>query len=141
MKYIRNIALHIVELALFAALLFLITWGYTHFREITALTYSVLFFLYTIIYPVIFGVLIRVPGLIKRWHKKNKFNWIRFLVVVLPGLVVITQIVISIIFETKIWFLFATDSIFLPLLGIWVGATLIDCIKGKENLNANDNIR
>ena len=89
------------------------------------------------IYPLLFGVLIRLPDLIKRWRTQNRFDWARFLIIVLPGIIIITQTIISVIFGTQFSFkfMFDSDSVARPLIGIWVGAQLADSIKGKTQNN------
>jgi|GEM_PF-5781931 len=88
---------------------------------------------YATAYPFIFGVLIRVPGLIRRWDKGRQFHWLRFWVLVAPVLLLFAQFYIAVIFQARVWLpLFVQSKVAFPLLGIWMGVNLTDCIKGKE---------
>lgn len=92
---------------------------------------------YVIVYPIIFGVLIRVPSLIRRWPSGKQFHWLRFCVLVAPVLLLFAQVYSAFLFGISVWLpLFATSSVALPLLGIWAGVNLTDCIKGKERRSA-----
>ena len=87
---------------------------------------------YVIAYPILFGALIRVPSLIRRWSGERRFHWLRFGVLVAPVLLLIIQFYTAFLFETRLWLpVFATGGTVLSFLGIWTGVNLMDCIKGK----------
>lgn len=140
MKYIKKIGWYLLELIAVFALLYGLFRGdqaieralRNGFFEIDL--YFDVHLAYAIAYPFIFGILIRVPSLIRRWSGDRHFNWLRFCVLVAPVLLLIIQFYAAFIFGigTRLWLpVFATGGTVLPLLGIWTGVNLMDCIKGK----------
>ena len=134
MKPTKDTILRLSELAALAVMIVIFYFAESSIRGWSESNYSfTLLFCFILIYPLFFGALIRLSDLIKRRGTQNKFDWIRFLIVVLPGIIIIVQTLIAVVFRTNLWFGFVlmSDNLARPLIGIWVGAHLIDCIKGK----------
>lgn len=130
----KRIAYYIIELVGFIAFILFTTWLNNYIQDIGRKTFELIpYLIFHMMYPIIFGALTRVPALISRRHLSHRFNLIRFLIVVVPGGFMIGQYIVGMIFSTRILFMFATDPMFTQLVGFWVGAVLIDCIKGKTN--------
>lgn len=130
----KRIAYYIIELVGFFAFIFFAKWLDNYLQDIGKRTFELVpYIIFHMMYPIIFGALTRVPTLISRRHVSHRFNLIRFLIVVVPGGFMIGQCLLSMIFSTRILFMFATDPIFIQLVGFWVGAVIIDCIKGKPS--------
>lgn len=136
MKHAKDIVLRLLELTAFAVMILTLYFVESSIRNFSELNYSLKpLICFAIVYPLFFGALIRLSDLVKRKGSQNRFDWIRFLIVVLPGVIIIAQTLIAVVFETNIWFGFMLLSynVTRPLIGIWVGANLIDCIKKSDN--------
>jgi len=133
MKLIKKIGWYLLELIAVFAVLYGLTRGMRAIEDYTARTYDTYIRITSIIaYPFVFGVLIRVPSLIRRWSSDNGFHWLRFWVLVAPVLLLFAQIYSAFLFEINLWLPpFAFSETAFPLLGAWVGINLMDCIKGK----------
>lgn len=135
MKQIKDIGWYLLELLAVFALLYGLFRGYVAIRNSSYSSEGGVnaYLVYTTAYPLVFGVLIRIPGLIRRWSSQRQFHWLRFWVLVAPVLLLFAQLFIAVILKNRVWLpTFSLSNVVFPLLGVWVGVNLTDCIKEKE---------
>ncbi|OCN03286.1 hypothetical protein A7X67_13095 [Clostridium sp. W14A] len=87
---------------------------------------------YRTVTPMVFGGLTRIPSLISRWHDGGRFNLARFLVLVVPGILILLQPIWSLFFGSCILFPLSMQTLFAYGIAVWTGATFVDCIKGNN---------
>ena len=134
MKQIKKAVWYLLELFTVFLLLYGLFRGTLAIQNYAENTYATYVRVTSIIaYPLIFGIVIRIPSLIRRWSSERQFHWVRFWVLVAPILLLFAQIYSAFLFEIDIWLpRFAVSDTVFPLLGVWVGINMTDCIKGKE---------
>lgn len=131
---------YVIELVGLLAFIFFARWLSNYLEKIGETNFDMMpSFIFQLIYPIFFGALTRVPALISRRHTNHRFDMMRFLIVAVPGLFLIGQFLVSLLFETKILFMFVVTDMFMQLVGFFAGAVTIDCIKGKSNANQEVN--
>lgn len=88
--------------------------------------------IYAVIFPLVVGVLLRLPKLIveikeqRKWH----FDGVKFLAIALPTLSIITLFILHHSgARTTINFFFTGGSTFVIIAGIVLGYTFVDCLK------------
>ena len=122
-------------------IIFIITSGQLllHFRIMTGRTFNPYpQYLTILLMPLIFGVLLRLPGLIERWNSNHKFNWSKFIYQGIPALILVflSHPLFSLLFGRIFPFavvrqLFIYDTKIIFLAAVWLGVVVTDAIKGS----------
>ena len=140
MNKIKNIAPHLLELIAGFILLFAADRILDYLNDISSHNFSLIpVAVFNILYPFVFGLLIGLPRLMLRWNKYHGFNTTRFIILAVPGMIIILQYLIAVIVQTRMWFMFITHSKFYPFFAIWIGVVLVDCFKANSNIEKNNN--
>lgn len=91
--------------------------------------------LYGIIFPIVIGLLLRLPKLFIeiRQNKPWRFDWIKFVAIAIPTLYVIAMSIfpytpVAAIINTPLIIMEGTPTIQI-IVGIVLGYTLLDCLK------------
>jgi|GEM_PF-2638580 len=129
----KNIVFQISELVGCFIFLFFTVWFYDYLKIVSIGDFnSRPLLILSILFPFVFGILIRFPRLILRWKNYYGFNYIRFFIIVMPGVIIIFQYLIAVLFETKLWFSFSFNTMFYYLFSMWIGVSLLDCFKVNQ---------
>ena len=110
-----------------------------HLRIILGRTYRPYsLFWASLLMPLIFGFLLRLPGLIERWNSNHKFNWSKFIYQGIPALILVflSHPLFSLLFGRIFPFavvrqLFIYDTKIIFLAAVWLGVVVTDAIKGS----------
>ena len=92
--------------------------------------------IFTVVFPIILGMLLRLPKLILEWKQYNKwsYDWMKFFVVALPNLFVLILFVLSYFNLFTVVHVFIVGDYILPtVVGLVFGYALLDCIKGSNS--------
>src|SRR5690625_937715 len=92
--------------------------------------------IFTVVFPIILGMLLRLPKLILEWKQYNKwsYDWMKFFVVALPNLFVLIIFVLSYFKVFTVMHVFIVGEYILPtVVGLVFGYVLLDCIKGSNS--------
>lgn len=92
--------------------------------------------IFTVVFPIILGMLLRLPKLILEWKQYNKwsYDWMKFFVVALPNLFVLILFVLSYVNLFTVMDVFIVGEYILPtVVGLVFGYVLLDCIKGSNS--------
>lgn len=92
--------------------------------------------IFTVVFPIILGMLLRLPKLILEWKQYNKwsYDWMKFFVVALPNLFVLILFVLSYFNLFTVMHVFIVGDYILPtVVGLVFGYALLDCIKGSNS--------
>lgn len=92
--------------------------------------------IFTVVFPIILGMLLRLPKLILEWKQYNKwsYDWMKFFVVALPNLFVLIIFVLSYFNLFTVMHVFIVGDYILPtVVGLVFGYVLLDCIKGSNS--------
>ena len=92
--------------------------------------------IFTVVFPIILGMLLRLPKLILEWKQYNKwsYDWMKFFVVALPNLFVLIIFVLSYFKLFTVMHVFIVGDYILPtVVGLVFGYVLLDCIKGSNS--------
>jgi len=92
--------------------------------------------IFTVVFPIILGMLLRLPKLILEWKQYNKwsYDWMKFFVVALPNLFVLIIFVLSYFKVFTVMHVFIVGEYILPtVVGLVFGYALLDCIKGSNS--------
>ncbi|MEI3609144.1 hypothetical protein [Pseudogracilibacillus sp. SO10305] len=92
--------------------------------------------IFTVVFPIILGMLLRLPKLILEWKQYNKwsYDWMKFFVVALPNLFVLILFVLSYFNLFTVMHVFIVGDYILPtVVGLVFGYVLLDCIKGSNS--------
>ncbi len=89
-------------------------------------------FVYQTVTPMVFGGLTRIPSLISRWHEGGRFNLARFLVLVVPGILILLQPILSLFLGSRFLLPLSMQTLFAYGIAVWTGAAFVDCIKGND---------
>ncbi|KQL37451.1 hypothetical protein [Psychrobacillus sp. FJAT-21963] len=112
-------------------------------REESAITFNLKpFLIFASIFPVLFGLLLRLPKLIIEIKNKKQwaFDWIKFITVGIPSLY-ISMLPLLAFYTTNLFFskafILLGDTTFTSIAGIVFGYVLLDSLKSNNSSTNN----
>lgn len=97
------------------------------------------YLLYVIFFPIVVGLLLRLPKLFQELRKKQQisYDWIKLVAINIPILLFLFIPIINVISEVLPYFLIqplmiVDNVLFMSIAGIVFGYVILDCIKTKK---------
>jgi hypothetical protein len=132
----RNVVLgYVLWLVLSVLYIFGSAKALTFTRQFVATTENMSsYFLMLLGITFLFGVFVRIPSLVSRWHSNNSFDYTKLLILGMPALFLFMQPLFFPFFPFFEWWgNIANQSVILYFVGIWAGMIFVDSIKGLEH--------
>lgn len=120
-------------------MIFYIGMGYqVGLREKSAITFNIKpYIIFTTIFPVCMGMLLRLPKLIIEIKDKKKwsYDWMKAIIIGLPALYIAMIPLLAIVFGTNLIFAeaFRGDMTFISIAGVVFGYVMLDSLTSSDS--------